>query len=51
MQVPENDDTQEGVSETKTVTGPTTAARPHRTADKGPLPSSPRKSKDELPIV
>ncbi len=34
MQMPENDNAQEGVSETKTVTGPTTAARPHRTADK-----------------
>jgi len=34
MQMPDNDNFQEGVSESKTVTRPTTAAPPHRTADK-----------------
>lgn len=35
MQVPENDNTQESVSESKTVTRPTTVApHQHRTADK-----------------
>jgi hypothetical protein len=34
MPVPESEDTQKEVAETKTVTRPTTVARPHRTADK-----------------
>jgi hypothetical protein len=34
MQMPENDNAQENISESKTITKPTTAAPPHRTADK-----------------
>ncbi len=34
MQMPENDNAEEAVSESQTVTKPTSAAPPHRTADK-----------------